>query len=392
MPLPLTTAVTVGSTAVCTGGCFAFVARKQLVKTADNQTLLNELADRGYDIGSLDAEAKIEREYERQDALGKGASGTVFKVRHRATGKFFAMKVIVKGSGNDGMNDQESLETEIRCMKRLRHRHIVNLEDVIENNQKVFIVMDCADGGMLYDRILALDHFSEKSAASLIKQVLKAVHYMHSNGVVHRDLKPENILLTNNMEDEDNDIKVADFGLAVDLHFDGYHPEESMRLKESKDIEGGFCGSPIAMAPEVAMKGAKYGPQVDIWSLGCMTYELLDGKPPFVAKNARALFKLVKESPGPDFCRGAWKNISKDAKDITGQMLQKLPQNRPSAREALQHQWFKAAPDRHLEDAHSTIVSRRTTARGEDYEEDEVDKTLEGTHTAAKLVGGTKAP
>lgn len=387
----ITTALAVGSTAICTGGCFTFVSRKQLVKTADSSILLNELADRGYDIAAIDAEAKIEREYEREDELGKGASGTVVKVRKRSTGKYFAMKVMVKGGGNDSMNDEESLETEIRCMKRLRHRHIVNLEEVVENDQKVWIVMDCADGGMLYDRILALDHFSEKIVSSLMKQVLKAVHYMHSNGVVHRDLKPENILLSTR-EDEEPDVKVADFGLAVDLHFDGYHPEESMRLKESKTIEGGFCGSPIAMAPEVAMKSAKYGPQCDIWSLGCMCYELLDGKPPFVAKSARALFKLVKESPGPDFSRGNWKNISRDAIDITGSMLQKKPQDRPSAREALHHAWFLAAPDHHLEDAHSTIVSRRT-GRGDDgYETDELEKTLEGTGTAMKLPGGSSPP
>merc|ERR1719182_244301 len=100
---------------------------------------------------------------------------------------------------------------------------------------------------------------------------------MHSMGVVHRDLKPENVLLES--EDAESDIKIADFGLAVDLQWESYHPKESMKMKASKDIAGAFCGSPICMAPEVAVKNATYGPQCDIWSLGCMTFELLSGKP-----------------------------------------------------------------------------------------------------------------
>mmetsp|Transcript_23846 Transcript_23846/g.38083 ORF Transcript_23846/g.38083 Transcript_23846/m.38083 type:complete len:327 (+) Transcript_23846:2-982(+) len=323
--------------------------------------------------------------------VGKGSYGKVMLVKHRNESNVYAMKMLRKENVIK-RNQVEHTKTERNVLEAVSHPFIVTLHYAFQTPKKLYFVLEYCPGGELFFHLSRAGRFSEGRCRFYASEILLAIEYLHRLNIIYRDLKPENILLTNNMEDEDNDIKVADFGLAVDLHFDGYHPEESMRLKESKDIEGGFCGSPIAMAPEVAMKGAKYGPQVDIWSLGCMTYELLDGKPPFVAKNARALFKLVKESPGPDFCRGAWKNISKDAKDITGQMLQKLPQNRPSAREALQHQWFKAAPDRHLEDAHSTIVSRRTTARGEDYEEDEVDKTLEGTHTAAKLVGGTKAP
>jgi serine/threonine protein kinase len=298
---------------------------------------------------------RVEREYQTLETLGQGASGSVYKVKKKSTGAVFAMKVMKKG-GDEDMNDAESLENEIRCMKRLRHRHIVNLETHFENASKTWLIMDCADGGMLYDRILALDHFSEKSASHLIKQVLKAIHYMHQNGVVHRDLKPENILLET--PDPDSNIKVADLGLAVDLHFDEAHQRDSINMKSSTEIKGGFCGSPIAMAPEVAIKNAAYGPQCDIWSLGCMTYELLSGKPPFIAKSAKALFKVIRDADGPKFDGPAWKSISQEAKELVRDMLRKRPEDRPSAMQCLGYAWFKNAKDDHLEELHQSVKSR----------------------------------
>lgn len=233
-----------------------------------------------------------------------------------------------------------------------------------------------ADGGNIYDRILALDHFSEKSASNIIRQVLKAVHYMHSNGIVHRDLKPENVLLES--KDPDSDIKVADFGLAVDMGFSGYHPEESMNLKGSLDIHGGFCGSPIAMAPEVAQKNARYGPQCDVWSIGCMAYELLSGSPPFTAKTAKALFKMIRESDGPCFKEKTWTELSKESTQICTGMLKKSPTERPSAGEVLHHPWFRHAKEDHMASMHSLLKTRKTRTTDASDSEDEINETLFG--------------
>merc|ERR1712061_675576 len=113
-----------------------------------------------------------------------------------------------------------------------------------------------------------------------------------------------------------------------------------MNLKNSKQIDGGFCGSPIAMAPEVAKRNAQYGPQCDIWSVGCMTYELLCGHPPFTARSKQELFRIVQQAQGPDFQQPVWATVLPDGKYLVSQMLKKLPEERPSAAEALRYNWF----------------------------------------------------
>jgi len=364
------------SSSACTIGAVVMI-RKKLLWFFGDEALVNELSERGLDLTTLDAESRIEKQYDILETLGKGASGVVYKVRNRGDRKLFAMKVMEKG--NNSMNDEESLMNEIRCMRRLRHRHIVNCVEMVQSDKKMWLFMDLATGGGLYERILALDHFSEKSAASVIKQVLKAVHYMHSMGVVHRDLKPENVLLESS--DVDADIKVADFGLAVDMGWESYHPRESMKLKASTEIHGGFCGSPICMAPEVAVKSARYGPQCDVWSIGCMTYELLSGSPPFTAKSAKALFKIIRESASPSFKESSWTTLSSDSKEIVAGMLTTDPVARPSAREALHHNWFVNAKDHHNTDAHELIKSRRTQRRSDDDEDsDELDIPMSGSN------------
>lgn len=272
------------------------------------------------------------------------------------------MKIIKKQKGNGAYVADKALETEINCLRKLRHRHIVNIMDSIESSRNLWIVMECAEGGGLYERIVQLSHYTERSAARVVKQVLQAVHYMHSYGVVHRDLKPENILLTSS--EEDADIKVADFGLAVVMK-DGLQStriDASMRMKAFDGISEGFCGSPICMAPEVASRNAAYGPQCDIWSIGCIAFEMLSGNPPFNAPTAPELFRLIHTVNGPSFDDDVWLDVSEDAKDLIVSMLQRNPEDRVSAREALHHLWFRRAPDRHMVRAHDAI-SRRVTSQ-----------------------------
>jgi len=158
--------------------------------------------------------------------------------------------------------------------------------------------------------------------------------------------------------DEDSDIKVADFGLAVVLRhgLEGNRIDESMRMKAATDITEGYCGSPICMAPEVASRNAAYGPQCDIWSVGCITFELLSGNPPFNAPSAPELFQLIHMAPGPSFNDWIWLQISANAKALVTNMLKRYPEDRVSAREALQHQWFHTAPDNHNALAQDNII------------------------------------
>lgn len=339
-------------------GAFAFFTRRRLLaRGLANEDLLTELRARGFDMEDHAMEAYLQKTYIKLDKLGEGVSGSVWKVQHKKNGEHFAMKMIKKKKGQVA---EKGLETEIKCLRKLQHRHIVNIVDSVESSHHVWIVMECAEGGGLYERICHLRHFSERSAARVVKQVLKAVHYMHSYGVVHRDLKPENILLMS--ADENSDVKVADFGLAVILQhgLQANRIDESMRLKAATDITEGFCGSPICMAPEVASRNAAYGPQCDIWSVGCITFELLSGNPPFNAASAPELFQMIHTANGPSFEDWIWNEISADAKDLVVNMLQRRPEDRVSAREALQHRWFRTAPDNHNSEAQDNIIRRLT--------------------------------
>jgi serine/threonine protein kinase len=306
-------------------------------------------------------EAHLKKTFEILGQLGEGNCGQVWKIRKRRTGELFAIKKIRKQKRNGKVITDEALETEVNCLRKLRHPNIVNVMETIESSANLWIVLEYAEGGELYKRLQGVRHFSERSAANIVKQVLKAVHYMHSYGVVHRDLKLENILLTSRTEG--SAVKVADFGLAFILQngFQDYRPDESMHMKKATFIQEGFVGSPICMAPEVASKFAGYGPQCDVWSIGCMTYELLCGNPPWNAPTAPELFQLVHAASGPTFLDWRYLNISEDAKDVVTLMLRKWPEDRVSAREALHHKWFRTAPDRHNGEALSALVRRYTS-------------------------------
>jgi len=378
--------VVVGVVSSFATSLIGWLSRRKLVKCVmSSKELIDVISEKGVDLTHGSMEAYILKTYEKIGKLGEGASGIVERVKNISTGEVMALKTISKSNG--GINDQEEVDTEIRCLRRLRHRNIVNLVEAVESDSHIWIVMECADGGGLYDRIISLDHFSEKAAAGIIKQVLQAVHYMHSMGVVHRDLKPENVLLDSPRADAV--VKVADFGLATELGFEGYHPEESMRLKESKQLKGGFCGSPICMAPEVAHRNAMYGPQCDIWSVGCMTHELVSGKPPFTAANAKLLFKTIREKRQPSFDAQVWDEISEKGRLIVTWMLQFEPKDRPSAKEALSHSWFGQAPNDHLRATHDVHKTRRTAWREEfdDDEHEDLYNTLDGQPNLADLYG-----
>lgn len=149
-----------------------------------------------------------------------------------------------------------------------------------------------AAGGELFEHIVTKGTYSERDAATIIRQILKAVVYMHSNGIAHRDLKPENLLI---MGDENEIIKVSDFGLSKDFNM------ETLRTS---------CGTPDYVAPEVLL-GMPYDNSVDIWSVGVIAYVLLCGFPPFYGRDEQEVFsKILKAEysfPSPD-----WDDISKD--------------------------------------------------------------------------------
>merc|ERR1719191_1399819 len=222
-------AVSAGAFTAAVAGVF----RKNILRVAaTNEELLNELTMRGFNVEDFAMESHLKKTFEILRQIGEGNGGSVWQIRKKRTGEIMAVKKIQKQMKNGRHITDEALETELNCLRKLRHPHIVNVIETVESSANLWIVMEFAEGGELYKRILELDHFSERSAARIVKQVLKAVHYMHSYGVVHRDLKLENILLTS--KGEGSAVKVADFGLAVILQngFQDYRPDESMHMKK----------------------------------------------------------------------------------------------------------------------------------------------------------------
>lgn len=165
---------------------------KPLGEVSD-ESLLAEVARRHLDIHDKITDSMVKETYAVGKVLGHGASGEVYNVTHKITGKQFACKVVKK---NANMNDAQSMSTEIEIMKRIRHRHIVSMYELYETPKCLWIILELVDGGDLYHFLANATNYSEVVAARMMRQVLSGVHYLHSLGVVHRDLKLDNILLT----------------------------------------------------------------------------------------------------------------------------------------------------------------------------------------------------
>ncbi|KAI6214109.1 Protein kinase domain-containing protein [Aphelenchoides besseyi] len=216
---------------------------------------------------------------------------------------------------------EESLENEIKVLRKLRHANIVQLYDTYEERAYVYLVMELVTGGELFDRIVQKGSYTERDASNLIKQVLEAVSFMHNNGVVHRDLKPENLLYYN--EDEDSKIMISDFGLSK---------------TEDSGLMATACGTPGYVAPEV-LQQKPYGKAVDVWSIGVIAYILLCGYPPFYDENDANLFAQIIKGEY-EFDSPYWDEISDSAKDFISHLMCCDPERRYSCEQALAHPWI----------------------------------------------------
>ena len=210
--------------------------------------------------------------YQMQRTIGKGNFAKVKLATHTPTGREVAIKIIEKSALNP--STLAKVFREVKIMKTLNHPNIVRLFEVIEEATKLYLVMEYASGGEVFDFLVAHGRMKEKDARIKFRQIVSAVQYMHANNIVHRDLKAENLLL-----DADCNIKIADFGF-------------SNHFKAGTKLDT-FCGSPPYAAPEL-FQGKKYdGPEVDVWSLGVILYTLVSGSLPFDGQNLKELRERV---------------------------------------------------------------------------------------------------
>ncbi|XP_054883796.1 MAP/microtubule affinity-regulating kinase 4-like isoform X5 [Poeciliopsis prolifica] len=252
--------------------------------------------------------------YRLLKTIGKGNFAKVKLARHILTGREVAIKIIDKTQLNP--TSLQKLFREVRIMKTLNHPNIVQLFEVIETEKTLYLVMEYASGGEVFDYLVAHGRMKEKEARAKFRQIVSAVHYCHQKNIVHRDLKAENLLL-----DADSNIKIADFGF-------------SNEFTEGNKLDT-FCGSPPYAAPEL-FQGKKYdGPEVDIWSLGVILYTLVSGSLPFDGQNLKELRERV--------LRGKYRvpfYMSTDCEGILRRFLVLNPAKRCSLEQIMKDKWI----------------------------------------------------
>jgi len=216
---------------------------------------------------------------------------------------------------------KETLANEIDILGSIKHPNVVEMKAIFDTEDTLFIVMELMRGGELYEEIVRRKSFTEKDASHIHKQLLSALAYLHERGIVHRDLKLENLLLK---KDGSLEIKLADFGLS--------------KLYSGKALQTA-CGTPFYVAPDILL-GTGYGPAVDMWAAGILLYVLLSGRLPFAADTDAELFKLIIDGDliwkSPQF-----DTVSDEAKDLISKLIVVDPDDRYTAKQALDHPWIK---------------------------------------------------
>ena len=249
------------------------------------------------------------------ESLGEGAFAKVRLATQIHIKEKCAIKIVDKRF-LENVQDIQRLRKEIKILKKIRHKNIIQLYDIMESKTNLYFVMEYCKGGELFDYIVKKKRLTEKEACVFFHQIINGVEYLHNQGIIHRDLKPENLLL-----DEKNQIKISDFGLSTFYTKDNF-------LQTA-------CGTPSYAPPEM-LEGLQYnGEASDIWSCGIILYAMLCGSLPFSESKEDIIVEKIKKHDYkiPDY-------LSNEAQDILNHILKINPEERFNIESIKKHPWF----------------------------------------------------
>lgn len=278
------------------------------------------------------------KKYSRGRFLGKGGFAKCFEITDMETKQILAGKIVPKAMLVK-QHQKEKMTQEITLHRTLNHQHVVGFHGFFEDKDFVYIVLELCKRRSLMELYKRRRAITEPETRYYMQQILHGVVYLHEKKIIHRDIKLGNLFINNDME-----VKIGDFGLATKVDFDG----------ERKKT---LCGTPNYIAPEVLGKRG-HSFEVDTWSLGCVLYTLLVGKPPFETATLKETYARIKKNE-----YRVPPHISPTAKALIKRMLSSEPSQRPSAKEALESDFFNGYIPQKLPTTCLTMAPRFTEAQ-----------------------------
>ncbi|KAL5335244.1 cytochrome P450 [Aspergillus crustosus] len=263
------------------------------------------------------------QQYRVLQQLGKGHFATVYLCVERATGTQYAVKVFEKRTGDSQKSQNDALMQEIGLLMSVGHRNLLCLKDTFDESDGVYLVLELAPEGELFNMIISKQKFTENETRHIFLQLFEGLKYLHDRGIVHRDIKPENILVA----DKHLNVKLGDFGLAKIIGEDSFT-------------------TTLYVAPEILQetRRRKYTKAVDIWSLGVVLYICLCGFPPFsdelyTPENPYTLAQQIKMGRF-DYPSPYWDSVGDPALDLIDRMLTVDVNKRIKVDDCLEHPWL----------------------------------------------------
>ena len=285
-------------------------------------------------------------DYITTEKLGSGSFGDVFKAYHQTTKEVVAIKVLnIRRLLRRGPKAYDNLEKEISIQRKIVHKNIVRLYNVLKSKRYIYLVLEYCGGGDLNELILNQGPLSEADSRALLGQLADGLKFLWTNEIIHRDLKPHNLLLSE--ASPNGTLKIADFGFARHL---------SMH-----DMAQSHFGSPLYMAPEVLSR-QKYDAKADLWSVGCILYQMLTRRTPYTTRatphfDKDLLYQI--RSKALDIPEGI--ALSPACQQLLQGLLQPDPIMRISYKDFFRHPFLRASKSGEPEEGKEFVGRRHST-------------------------------